>query len=230
MNKFALLSALLLLGLSGCAGKEMSRRETGALGGGALGAGLGAIIGHETGHTGAGIAIGAAMGAVSGGLIGNEFDNSHSKIDQNEQLINDRQQQIAENQKILDELRSRGADVRSSAEGVVVNLPDVLFKFDSSQMTPDARLAASEIAAVVNKYPARRISVEGHTDSVGTVAYNKKLSTERAEAVARELEAKGVSYSRILTYGYGEGVPIASNSSEYGRTRNRRVEVIIKNN
>jgi outer membrane protein OmpA-like peptidoglycan-associated protein len=230
MNKKVLLASLLLLGLSGCAGREMSRRETGALGGGALGAGLGAIIGHETGHTGAGVAIGAAMGAVSGGLIGNEFDNSHARVDQNEQLINERQREIAENQKILDELRARGADVRSSSDGVVVNLPDVLFEFDSSKMMPDARLAAREIATVVNKYPARRISVEGHTDSVGTVAYNKKLSTERAQSVARELEANGVGYSRILTYGYGEGVPIASNSSEYGRKRNRRVEVIIKNN
>lgn len=224
-----ILVLVLLVSLTACEGQRFGAREKGALGGGAIGAGLGAIVGNQTGNTGAGIAIGSAVGAITGGLIGNEIDNQDAALDSREERLALQQREIQENQRIIDELKRRGADVRSTPRGVVVNLPDVLFEFDSAKLTSDAVRATSEIASVVRQYPNRGIAVEGHTDSVGTISYNKRLSEGRARSVADELIASGVSRRRISTYGFGESDPIASNRSELGRQRNRRVEVIIEN-
>lgn len=207
----------------------MGGTETGALTGGALGAGLGAIIGHETGHTGGGVAIGSAVGALAGGLMGNQIDKQNEEFDRRDEQIALQDARIRENQALIEELKRRGADVRSTDRGVVVNLPDVLFQFDSHQLRNDAFRAVGEIAKVVQDYPERKISVEGHTDSVGTIKYNQRLSEARARSVADELVAQGVSRRRIATYGYGESDPISSNRTEAGRSRNRRVEVIIMN-
>lgn len=215
--------------LASCSNQRFGAREAGVLGGGALGAGLGAIIGNQTGSSGAGIAIGSAVGAITGGLIGNEMDRQNDALDARQEKLGNQQQQIEENQRIIDELRRRGADVRRTDRGVVVNLPDVLFDFNSAKLTDDARRASAEIASVVSQYPNRNISVEGHTDSVGTIEYNKRLSEDRARSVADELAYQGVPKRRISTYGYGESDPIASNRSDLGRQRNRRVEVIIEN-
>lgn len=215
--------------LIGCEGKQIGARETGALAGGALGAGLGAIVGHKTGETGAGIAIGAAAGAISGGLIGNEIDRQNQALANMDEKLARQEQIIEENKRIIAELKRKGADARMTKRGVVVNLPDVLFEFNKYTLRADALRACHEIANVLRGYPDRHISVEGHTDSVGSIAYNKRLSQERARSVAEELVVQGVSRKRLSTYGYGESDPIASNRSEAGRQRNRRVEVILEN-
>jgi outer membrane protein OmpA-like peptidoglycan-associated protein len=228
MKKIILLLSLVIL-FSACQGQPLRARETGALTGGAIGAGLGAIIGNQTGSTGAGIAIGSALGAISGGLVGNEIDNQNAVLDEREGRIAQNQKAIEENQKIIQDLRSRGADVRTTRRGVVVNLPDVLFEFNKASLKTDALRATREIAEVVQNYPNRKIAVEGHTDSVGTIPYNQKLSEDRAYSVANELVASGVSRARVAVRGYGETDPIATNSTSEGRARNRRVEVIIEN-
>ncbi len=215
--------------LFGCENAQFGKREAGALTGGALGAGLGAIIGNQTGHAGPGVAIGAAAGALTGGLVGNAMDKQDRAVADMDRRITERDQMIAENRRIIDELKRRGADVRLTDRGVVVNLPDVLFEFNRADLRPDARRAASEIASVVRRYPERRISVEGHTDSVGSISYNQQLSEDRARTVASELVRDGVERSRIRTIGYGESDPIASNRTPEGRQRNRRVEVILEN-
>ena len=224
-----LLTLVLVVSLVGCEGQRLGAREKGALGGGAIGAGLGAIIGSQTGDPGAGIAIGSAIGALSGGLIGNEIDNQDALMDQQDERIARQQRLIDENRRIIEELKRRGADVRSTKRGVVVNLPDVLFEFDSARLTGDAFRATGEIADVIRDYPQRNIAVEGHTDSVGTISYNQRLSESRARSVADELVAQGVSRRRIIVEGFGESDPIASNRTDSGRRRNRRVEVIIEN-
>jgi OOP family OmpA-OmpF porin len=73
------------------------------------------------------------------------------------------------------------------------------------------------------------VAIEGHTDSIGTVEYNQRLSEDRAHSVAAQLVREGISRGRMSTRGFGEAKPIASNKTEAGRTRNRRVEVIIEN-
>ncbi|MCC6933940.1 MAG: OmpA family protein [Deltaproteobacteria bacterium] len=211
--------------LSSCA---MNKATQGTLAGGAIGAGTGAIIGSATGHAGAGTAIGAGIGAVSGALIGNAFDQQD---EQNRRLESDVERQqaiIDENRRLIEELKRGGADVYSSKRGVVVNLPDVLFAFDRADLTSAARKTVHEIAKVANK-TGRTISVEGHTDNVGTTLYNEKLSINRAESVAKELEKNNVSPARLRVRGFGEGYPIATNNTDAGRSRNRRVEVIFEN-
>lgn len=223
-------SACLLAALvSGCDGRSLGATETGALGGAGLGAGLGAIIGHSVGSTGAGVAIGSAFGALTGGLVGNSIDSTNKQIDANAQRLANQDRMLEENRKIIDELRSRGADARVTDRGVVVNLPDVLFEFGSDRLTSGAVDTAKEIVNVVRDTPGRHIAVEGHTDSVGTLGYNQRLSEDRAHSVASQLVAEGIQRGRISTRGFGETKPIASNSSESGRQRNRRVEVIIEN-
>ena len=82
---------------------------------------------------------------------------------------------------------------------------------------------------MVRQHGERKILVEGHTDSVGTVNYNLRLSENRARSVADQLVNSGVPRRSVSTRGFGEGDPIASNRAESGRKRNRRVEVIIEN-
>ncbi len=226
LRAFFFLSLLLLFGATSCENARFGGREKGALGGAAIGAGLGAIIGAATGDAGVGTAIGGGIGALSGAVIGNEVDKAEAKDKAYDDKLTQNEQQIAENQRIIEELKSRGADARITDRGVVVNLPDVLFEFDSAQLTGGAFATIEDIAEVSS---GRNISVEGHTDSVGTVPYNQKLSEERARSVARELSRRGVPASRVRTRGFGESHPIATNASDAGRARNRRVEVILEN-
>lgn len=226
----SLLLVVVLLGtLAACENPQFRAREKGALTGGAIGAGLGAIVGNQVGSSGAGIAIGSALGALSGGLIGNTIDAQDSEAELRQSSLDAQRERIAENKRLLDELRARGTDARVTDRGVVINFPDVLFQFGRSDLTVEADRTAREIAEVVRRTPGRRISVEGHTDSVGTYSYNQKLSEARARSVADALVADGVQRNTLHTRGFGEGQPIASNASATGRQRNRRVEVVIEN-
>lgn len=215
-----------LLLLCSCA-QPINNTAVGALGGTALGAGLGAIIGSQTGDAGRGVAIGAAAGALGGALVGTGLDAGERENNQIRSDLDRQQAQIDENQRLIDELRRRGADAYRTDRGVVVNLPDVLFEFDRAGLTYDAQETVREIADVVRTAPGRSIAIEGHTDSVGSDSYNQRLSEDRAASVARELRSEGAGSLRVR--GFGESRPIASNTDSVGRARNRRVEVIIEN-
>ena len=190
---------------------------------------MGAIVGHQTGHAGAGIAIGSAIGAVSGGLIGNSIDNQNDALTDRARRLEEQDRQLLENRRLIDDLRRGGADARETDRGVVVNLPDVLFDFDKASLTREARDTVEEIARVARSVHDRRIAVEGHTDSVGAMSYNQKLSEDRAHSVGEALARAGIPKRQMAVRGYGETRPTASNNTESGRRRNRRVEVIIEN-
>ncbi len=225
--KAILLTTVLIL--TSCAG-GVNQSAKGTLAGGALGAGLGAIVGNAAGNTGAGIAIGAAGGALGGALIGNSMDEQDQANQQLGQRVQDNQRQLDENRRLIEELKRRGADVRSSKRGVVINLPDILFEFNKDRLTPVAHRTITEIGDVLRDVRGRRISVEGHTDSIGSVTYNKDLSLRRAQSVESDLTANGIPAAQLRTVGFGEGSPIATNNTDEGRARNRRVEVIVENN
>ncbi|RMG40727.1 MAG: OmpA family protein [Candidatus Dadabacteria bacterium] len=212
-----------------CEGGQVGTTEKGAIAGGALGAGLGAIVGHQSGHSGEGAAIGAAIGALSGAIAGHGIEKQEKQIEEQEKRLAEQERLIQENRKLLEELRSRGADARTTERGVVVNLGDVYFEFDSDRLTAEARDTIRKIAEVLRDAPERHVSVEGHTDSIGTFAYNQDLSERRARSVASELVYDGISRQRISTRGFGETRPIASNKTAAGRRMNRRVEVIVEN-
>jgi outer membrane protein OmpA-like peptidoglycan-associated protein len=114
-----------------------------------------------------------------------------------------------------------------SKRGLVITLGDVLFDTDKSELRSGARYTMDKLAAFLNEYPARKVMIEGFTDSTGTVEYNQQLSELRANAVRDILVDKGIDPIRIMTRGYGVEFPVASNETAEGRQRNRRVEIII---
>lgn len=222
--------AILLIAiiLSGCS-EPINNTTKGAITGTAIGSGLGAIIGGATGHAGPGTAVGAGVGAVTGTLIGALFDSSEEADKRANDRVTATDRSIAANQQLIDELRRRGADVSVTDRGVAIHLPDILFDFNRSELNPEARSTVREIASVISeKAPGHRVLVEGHTDSVGSESYNKELSERRADSVALALISGGVRRSDVLSKGFGEIRPIASNNDETGRHRNRRVEVIVE--
>jgi OOP family OmpA-OmpF porin len=114
------------------------------------------------------------------------------------------------------------------AEVVRVEL-DVKFDFDKSKVKEDSYGDIKNLADFMKQYPATSTTVEGHTDSVGTDAYNKKLSERRANAVREVLVNQyGVGGERVNAVGYGESKPVADNATEAGRAVNRRVEAEVE--
>lgn len=111
--------------------------------------------------------------------------------------------------------------------GMVLTLGDVLFDVNKATLAPGAARNIAKIAAFMRNYPERNAVIEGHTDSMGDEDYNLDLSRDRAFAVREALVNAGVSAARISTQGFGEAVPVASNSSSSGRQENRRVEIIF---
>jgi outer membrane protein OmpA-like peptidoglycan-associated protein len=135
---------------------------------------------------------------------------------------------VATVQEVHQAMQALGAT--ESALEVKVDLPaDVLFNFDKADVRPDAAEALGRLATVIRGYPGGRVEIEGHTDSKGNAAYNQKLSERRAEAVKRWLaEREGIAADRLATRGAGAGRPVADNSTDAGRQKNRRVEVVIQ--
>jgi outer membrane protein OmpA-like peptidoglycan-associated protein len=214
----------------------LSTREKGVLAGGGLGAATGAIIGSAVGNPGAGAAIGGALGGVGGGLIGDQLQQREQITAEQQQRLEQQRQELARNRELLDELRRQNLEARETERGVVVNLPDVLFAFARADLTPSAREKVQDIAETLNgRAQGRQISIEGHTDAVGSEAFNQQLSERRAESVAVTLADSGVSRGRITTQGFGERYPVAPNTgpdgadTPAGREKNRRVEVVIQN-
>jgi outer membrane protein OmpA-like peptidoglycan-associated protein len=233
VRKMALVAGIVFL--AGCS-QPLSTREKGTLVGTGLGAATGAIIGAAVGNPAAGAAIGGAVGAAGGALVGNELQKREQVANENEQVISQQRQELAKNRALLDELKKQNLEARETERGVIVNLPDVLFEFGKANLTSSARDKARDIADILsNQAQGRRVSIEGHTDSIGTDVANQTLSERRAESVASALESGGVGRDRISTKGYGKRYPVAPNKNSdgsdnpSGRAKNRRVEVIIEN-
>ena len=206
----ALLSALLA---SSCAGSGGSHTAEGAVIGTGTGAALGAALGYAIGGSGHSAAMGAAAGAVAGGLTGVAIG---AQMDQQEAEL---RHSLAS---------SEYASVRREREIIYVTFrSDVLFDTGSARLKEGAYRELDQVAKVLHDYPETRIVIDGHTDAVGSLAYNRDLSERRAESVRDDLIEQGVSPRRIETYGHGPARPIASNNTESGRQLNRRVEITI---
>lgn len=103
------------------------------------------------------------------------------------------------------------------------------FDFDKSDIRPDSRPVLDEAASILRENKEVTISVEGHTDAMGSDEYNQGLSVRRAEAVFRYMVNRGVAPERMEVFGYGESRPVADNDTESGRAQNRRVELHVVN-
>jgi len=192
-----------LVSLADCA---MNKAEQGAIVGAGAGGVAGAVIGKATGSTVRGAIIGAAVGGVAGAVIGHQMDKQA--------------------QELAYELP--GATVQRIGEGIAVTFPEgLLFEFNSDQIGSSARDNLHKFAASLAKYPDTRTLIVGHTDAVGSSAYNMDLSNRRASSAANFITGEGVDHARISTAGRGETEPIASNDTDDGRRLNRRIEIAI---
>jgi len=184
--------------------RHISRTAIGGIGGAGLGYLLGGLVGGKTARI-----VGAGIGAAAGGYVGYRMD-----------------EQIRELEEVT---AGTGVDVTETpgGDGILVNFPDVTFAVNSTTISPQMRDTLDGVAQSMIDYPNSLIDVMGHTDSTGSEQYNLDLSRRRAESVANYLVSRGVSRARIETIGYGEQYPIADNSTEAGRSQNRRVEIRI---
>ncbi|HJQ66519.1 MAG TPA: OmpA family protein [Gemmatimonadales bacterium] len=194
--------SLLLMITVACATKT----QTGAIIGAAGGAVAGGVIGKATGNTARGAIIGAAVGGAAGAIIGAQMDKQAKELQQN----------------------IPGATVERIGEGIAVTFASgLLYDFDSDVVKTESQKNLRTLAQSLEKYPGSDILIVGHTDQVGPASYNQGLSERRASAAANYLISQGVVRSRVSTRGMGETDPVASNDTESGRARNRRVEVAI---
>ena len=205
MSLIIIISTVLVL--SGCA--SWNKSQKGAVVGTAAGGAMGAVIGRAAGNTALGAIIGAAVGGGAGAIIGHQMDKQAEEIRNN----------------VPD------AKVERVGEGIVVEFnSNVLFAFDRSNLSDDAKTSLDKLVKVLNNYSDTNIEVQGHTDSKGSASYNQTLSERRANAVSDYLDGKNINTSRITIKGFGETVPKYENTTAEGRTQNRRVEFLITAN
>ncbi len=108
-----------------------------------------------------------------------------------------------------------------------VALYGIYFDFNKAEIKPESEPTIKEIAKLLRENPKMKLYVVGHTDNVGSLDYNMELSKRRAEAVVKELVEKyGIAKDRLMAFGVGPLAPVASNKTEAGRAKNRRVELI----
>lgn len=199
------------LALTACAGDPNRRTKIGA----ATGAVLGGVIGSQLGDkSGTNVAIGAALGALAGGGVGRYMDMQFAEM----------QKRLAAEQ-ARDELYITRLNGNALRIGIA---SDSSFAVNSADLQFDAQSTFGKIADVLKDYNKTAIHVVGNTDSTGAEAYNEKLSLQRAQSVANFMESRGVNAQRVKTWGRGESEPIATNDTDEGRARNRRVDIVIK--
>lgn len=215
--KIALASAVAATLLAGCAtdpnryttNPDTNDRTTrGAIIGAAVGAVAGLLSGDDAVERRQRALVGAGVGGLAGGAIGN---------------YQDRQERA-----LRDSLAGSGVDVVRQGDNITLNMPDnITFGFNRSDLQPQFYTVLDRLAGTLNEYNQTIIEVAGHTDSVGSDQYNYDLSRRRANTVASYLSGKGVSQQRMEIVAAGETRPIASNDTEDGRARNRRVEITL---
>ncbi|GAB6389444.1 hypothetical protein STUTZSP0542_29830 [Stutzerimonas marianensis] len=194
--------------LAGCAGVQKEDWPTCAAVGGVTGAALGAI--ESSTYAGYGALIGGGMAAAYCWANGTE------------------QETVAMVETVQPEPAPAAPEPEPAAEPVRVEL-DVKFDFDRAEVKQDSMDDIRDLADFMKQYGQTTTVVEGHTDSVGTDAYNQRLSERRANAVRDVLVNQyGLDGSRVDSVGYGESRPVADNSTEEGRAINRRVEAEVE--
>jgi OOP family OmpA-OmpF porin len=114
-----------------------------------------------------------------------------------------------------------------AAASKVTYAADAFFDFDKAVLKPEGKAKLDDLASKVKAINLEVIIAVGHTDSVGSDAYNQKLSVRRAEAVKAYLVTKGIEKNRVYTEGKGEKQPVADNKTTEGRAKNRRVEIEV---
>ena len=203
------LALALVLGLGACTTMTDTQRNAG-LGavGGAVG---GALIGKATGSdkVGRDAAIGAGLGALGGYVWSQRME--------------------AQRQAMSQATAGTGVEIsRTADDQLKLEIPsDISFDVGRSDIKPDMRPILARFAQTLKDNPATAIRIVGHTDSTGGEAVNRPLSLDRAMSARDFLVDRGVAASRVGVTGRGEQEPIASNATEAGRAKNRRIEIFV---
>ena len=209
----ATVSAFASLTLGGCETMDDQQRRTatGAGVGAAAGAAIGAI-GNDS-NRGRGAAAGAAIGAAAGALGGYVWNKR----------MESQQKQIQQN------TQGTGVEVNRTADNrLQIVIPgDIAFDPGQAVIRPNFRQALDNFAQSLQQNPTSTVTIIGHTDSTGSSAVNEPLSLQRADATRDYLVSRGVATNRITIDGRGAREPVASNDTEAGRARNRRVEIFL---
>ncbi|MBA1147609.1 OmpA family protein [Ectothiorhodospiraceae bacterium WFHF3C12] len=208
-------AAALALALSACTTTDPytgEEKTSSATKGAAIGAIAGAVVGIATGNSAKErrnrALIGAGVGALSGAAIGNYMDRQEAELRR--------------------ELEGTGVSVVRHGDNITLNMPgNVTFDTDSAALNSQFFRVLNGVARVLDEYEKTIIEVAGHTDSTGSDAYNQRLSERRAQSVAQYLQGQGIRSMRIVTEGYGEQYPVATNETDAGRQQNRRVELTL---
>lgn len=157
-----------------------------------------------------GASVGAAVGATTGALIGRKMDKA------------------AEAAKQVEGAQVELVDVNGLPAVKVTFESGILFGFNSSELSDEAKVALTEFAEVLKSTPDADVAILGHTDNVGTEKANQSVSEKRAKAVAKYLTEQEVAETQIKdVLGMSFNQPVASNDTEEGKAQNRRVEVFI---
>lgn len=204
-------SALLLTSCEAVQNSNHQQRGTAV--GVASGAVLGGVLGNNVGK-GNNSALGAVLGGIIGGVAGNVIGNKMDK-------------QAKEIKETLP-----GAEVERVGDGIKITMNEsiVTFAFNSSDLTSLTKANLDKLREVLVNNPDTNINIYGHTDDKGTDEYNQSLSERRANSVKSYLMSKGIASNRMFAKGEGESMPVASNDTDEGRAKNRRVEFAITAN
>jgi outer membrane protein OmpA-like peptidoglycan-associated protein len=173
------------------------------------GAGIGAVVGNAIGKNSKGTAIGGALGALGGYVWSRQMQEK----------------------RIAMERATAGTGVvvtQTPDNQLMLNIPsDISFDVNRAEIKPNLRPILDQFASGLNNQPSIEVRVIGHTDNTGPDSVNDPLSYQRAASTRSYLAMRGVDPNRIAISGRGEHEPIADNATEYGRARNRRVEIFL---
>ena len=205
--KKLVIATLVLAGCAGDGGGPAINRpytEAGVVLGAASGALLGAVA-YGTNNSRA-VLLGAIGGGLAGGAVGAYMDYQEKKL--------------------RERLAGTGVSVKRVGNDIYLNMPgNLTFATDHAEIRSDFFDVLDSVVLVVNEYNKTLIEITGHTDSTGSDQHNQVLSEQRATSVASYFRSRQVVPERLVTEGFGERFPIASNDTPDGRQQNRRVEL-----
>ena len=152
-------------------------------------------------------------------------DDLRAELDKTRMEARSRQDDLYD---ALGQLEGKYAKISQDARGTILSLADILFDFGKATLKRDVEFALVRVATILNQFSEMSVGIEGHTDNIGSEAYNQELSERRAEAVYDFLVEQGVDAARMTHRGFGFSRPVADNATDEGRQRNRRVDLVIQ--
>lgn len=205
IRSLLLASVAAAVALAGCADMHVSETQRNT----AIGAGVGALAGAAIGGNAKGAVIGAGVGAAGGYIWSKHMEQKRLAMERATMGSGVAVSQTADNQ-------------------LKLNIPaDVSFDTGRADIKPNMRPILDQFASGLSGQPNTEVRIIGHADATGSDALNDQLSVQRAQATKNYLAMRGVDPSRIMVAGRGEREPVADNSTEAGRAKNRRVEIYL---